>query len=45
MAWTAAGVYFVTRLNDNFALEVVEECQLPSNRGIRHLAVLDSSDF
>jgi hypothetical protein len=33
--WTAAGVYFVTRLKDNAAYEVAEECQLPSNRGIR----------
>jgi hypothetical protein len=33
--WTAAGVYFVTRLKDNAAYEVVEECHLPSNRGVR----------
>ena len=32
--WTMAGVYFVTRLKDNAAYEVVEECQIPANRGI-----------
>jgi hypothetical protein len=32
--WTAAEVYFVTRLKDNAALEVVEECKLPANRRI-----------
>ncbi len=32
--WTMAGVYFVTRLKDNAAYEVVEECKIPANRGI-----------
>lgn len=32
--WTMAGVYFVTRLKDNAAYEVVEECEVPVNRGI-----------
>ena len=32
--WTMAGIYFVTRLKDNAAYEVVEECQIPANRGI-----------
>jgi hypothetical protein len=32
--WTMAGVYFVTRLKDNAAYAVVEECQIPANRGI-----------
>ena len=32
--WTMAGVYFVTRLKDNAAYAVVEECQIPTNRGI-----------
>ncbi len=32
--WTMAGVYFVTRLKDNAAYEVVNQCQLPTNRGI-----------
>ena len=32
--WTLADVYFVTRLKDNAAYEVVEQCQLPANRGI-----------
>ncbi len=32
--WTMAGVYFVTRLKDNAAYEVVEECQVPANRNI-----------
>ena len=32
--WTMAGVYFVTRLKDNAAYEVVEECQIPAHRGI-----------
>src|SRR5450755_3491249 len=33
--WTLAGVFFVTRLKDNAAFEVVEECQIPQNRNIR----------
>ena len=33
--WSMAGVFFVTRLKDNAAFEVVEECQLPANRNIR----------
>lgn len=32
--WTMAGIYFVTRLKDNAAYEVVENCELPANRGI-----------
>jgi hypothetical protein len=32
--WTMAGVYFVTRLKDNAAYEVVQEYQVPANRGI-----------
>lgn len=33
--WSMAGVFFVTRLKDNAAFEVVEECQLPANGNIR----------
>ena len=33
--WTAEEIYFVTRLKDNAAYEVVEECALPANRPIR----------
>jgi hypothetical protein len=33
--WSMAGVFFVTRLKDNAAFEVVKECQIPSNRNIR----------
>ena len=33
--WSMAGVFFVTRLKDNAAFEVVEECQIPQNRNIR----------
>ena len=33
--WSMAGVFFVTRLKDNAAFEVVEECQLPLHRNIR----------
>jgi hypothetical protein len=32
--WTAEEIYFVTRLKDNAAFEVVEECALPANRNI-----------
>ena len=32
--WTMAGIYFVTRLKDNAAYQVMEECQVPANRGI-----------
>lgn len=32
--WTMAGVHFVTRLKDNAAYEVVEECQVPAHRNI-----------
>ena len=32
--WTMAEVYFVTRLKDNAAYEVVEECQVPADRNI-----------
>jgi hypothetical protein len=33
-AWTAGGIYFVTRLKENAAFEVVKECALPQNRNI-----------
>src|ERR1035441_7460286 len=33
--WSMAGVFFVTRLKENAAFEVVEECELPQNRNIR----------
>jgi hypothetical protein len=33
--WSMAGVFFVTRLKDNAAFEVVEECHIPPNRNIR----------
>ena len=33
--WSSAGVFFVTRLKENAAFEVVEECQIPANRNIR----------
>jgi len=33
--WSMAGVFFVTRLKDNAAFDVVEECQIPANRNIR----------
>ena len=32
--WSMAGVFFVTRLKDNAAFEVVAECKLPANRNI-----------
>jgi Domain of unknown function (DUF4372)/Transposase DDE domain len=32
--WTAGEIYFVTRLKENAAFEVVEECALPQNRNI-----------
>jgi hypothetical protein len=33
--WTAREIHFVTRLKDNAAYEVVEDCVVPENRGIR----------
>jgi Transposase DDE domain/Domain of unknown function (DUF4372) len=33
--WSMAGVFFVTRLKENAAFEVVEECEIPQNRNIR----------
>ena len=33
--WSTAGVFFVTRLKENAAFEVVEECEIPQNRNIR----------
>jgi hypothetical protein len=33
--WSMAGVFFVTRLKDNAAFEVVAECEIPHNRNIR----------
>ena len=33
--WTKEGVYFVTRLKEHAAYEVVEECEIPQNRNIR----------
>jgi hypothetical protein len=32
--WTAQEIYFVTRLKDNAAYEIVEECVVPENRNI-----------
>lgn len=32
--WSMAGVYFVTRLKDGAAYDVVEECRPPANRGV-----------
>jgi len=33
--WTAGEIYFVTRLKENAAFEVLEECAVPQNRNIR----------
>ena len=33
--WSLVGVFFVTRLKENAAFEVVEECEIPLNRHIR----------
>jgi hypothetical protein len=33
--WTDEGIYFVTRLKDNAAYEVLEEAPVPANRNIR----------
>jgi Domain of unknown function (DUF4372)/Transposase DDE domain len=33
--WTDEGIRFVTRLKDNAAYEVLEECPVPANRNIR----------
>ena len=33
--WSMAGVFFVTRLKENAAFEVVEECEIPQNSNIR----------
>jgi len=32
--WSLTGVFFVTRLKEDAAFEVVEECQVPANRNI-----------
>ena len=32
--WTAADIYFVTRLKENAAYQVVYECEIPKNRNI-----------
>ena len=32
--WTSAGIYFVTRLKENAAYEVVEDCVVPKDRNI-----------
>ena len=32
--WTAEEIYFVTRLKENAAYEVVEECAIPKDRNI-----------
>jgi hypothetical protein len=32
--WSMAGVFFVTRLKDNAAFEVIKECHIPANRNI-----------
>lgn len=33
--WTAAGIFFVTRMKDNAVYQVIEERKLPANRSIR----------
>jgi hypothetical protein len=33
--WSLAGVFFVTRLKENAAFEVVAECEIPQSRNIR----------
>src|ERR1022692_2515010 len=33
--WTAREIYFVTRLKDNAAYEVTNECAVPKNRNVR----------
>jgi hypothetical protein len=33
--WTDEGIHFVTRLKDNAAYEVLDECPVPENRNIR----------
>ena len=33
--WTSREVYFVTRLKENAAYEVVDECEVPTGRNIR----------
>jgi hypothetical protein len=33
-SWTKAEIYFVTRLKDNAAYEVVNDCQIPAHRGV-----------
>jgi len=33
--WTAAEIYFVTRLKENAAYEVAQECAVPTDRNIR----------
>jgi Domain of unknown function (DUF4372)/Transposase DDE domain len=33
--WTAAEIYFVTRLKENAAYQVAEECAVPTDRNIR----------
>jgi len=33
--WTAAGIFFVTRMKDNAVYQVIEERKLPANRPIR----------
>jgi hypothetical protein len=33
--WTTEEIYFVTRLKENAAYEVVEECEVPQDRNIR----------
>lgn len=40
--WSMAGVFFVTRLKDNAAFEVVEQCQLPEL--LRRVVVWDSEN-
>jgi hypothetical protein len=32
--WSMTGVFFVTRLKDNATFELVEECEIPTNRNI-----------
>jgi DDE family transposase/uncharacterized protein DUF4372 len=43
--WSMAGVFFVTRLKDNAAFEVVEECEVPQNRNIRANGAKAQADY
>jgi Domain of unknown function (DUF4372)/Transposase DDE domain len=41
--WTKEGVYFVTRLKEHAAYEVVEGCEIPQNRNIRSDQIIQLS--